>query len=231
MQRSFEFGGLCLLAIARVRPRAVEVLCDGEALLCICADRQVPARAAGTRPAPACSRPRRAVVPRQVPRRRRLRLQGEQLGVPDRRAVRRRHPPFRRRLAARDRGRGDDPRRAPALHASGEVAPRDPPRLCARRALVRARRRGRAREDHRGDGRRARSAAVGAHRRAGDQQPHPARAQVRPHRREGRPPARQDAAGRGRARPHLPRRLADDDAGRLSSRRWARCIASSSSRA
>ena len=47
---------------------------------------------------------RAALVSRQLSRRRRIRLQGEQLGVPAGRAVRRGHPAFRRRLAARDRG-------------------------------------------------------------------------------------------------------------------------------
>ena len=54
------------------------------------------------------------------------------------------------------------------------------------------------------------------------QQQDPARAQVRRRRRQGRAPAGEGAAGRQGARHHLPRRLADGDAGRLRRRRWTR---------
>ena len=87
--------------------------------------------------------------------------------VPAGRAVRRGHPAFRRRLAPRDRGRGDDPRRAPALHASGQVAQRHPAGVRrVRRAQLRARQRGRAQEDPGGDRRLPRPHPVGARGRA-----------------------------------------------------------------
>ena len=176
----------------------------------------VPAGAAGTRSATACSGARSALVPRQVPRRRRLRLQGEQLGVSDRRAVWRRHPPFRRRLAARDRGCGDDPRRAPALHASGEVArtpsaARSPSSACARFALD-------SEDELTRSTRRpaaprsllwvrvavpAKNSRIPLERKYGVTGAKAARLLVK---------ARQARNG---ARHHLPRRLADDDARRL----------------
>ena len=64
----------------------------------------------------------------------------------------------------------------------------------------------------RGDRRLPRSHPVGARGRVGQEQQDPARAQVRRHRRQGRAPAGQGAAGGQGARHHLPRRLADRDA-------------------
>ena len=126
---------------------------------------------------------------------------------------------FRRGLAARDRGCGDDPGRAPALHASGEVAARHPPRLsefgvrCF--ALDSEDELEKIVEETTGPKARAtsscgcaspcrpRTAAIPLERKFGVSG---AKAAA---------PARQDAAGRRRARHHIPRRLADDDAGRL----------------
>ena len=116
------------------------------------------------------------------------------------------------------RSRTRRPSPAPQLHFMHPVKSRNAIRRAFAEFGVRsfaARQRGRAQEDRRGDRRLPRPHPVGARGRALAQQQDPARAQVRHVRCQGRAPAGQGAAGRQGARHHLPRRLADGDAGGL----------------
>ena len=113
--------------------------------------RRAPRRAAAL-PAAGGDRGRRARLRRRLPRRHALRRQVQPRAARAARGVGRRRAPLRLRLPGRDPPRPPDvPRGGDPLHAPGQGARRDPRRLAAGRARLRARFAGRARQDPRGD--------------------------------------------------------------------------------